>query len=78
MDIEKQVVVIYTASKGYLDEIPVSYLAKYEADLLLEMENLHKDILNDILEKKDLTNDITNKLNKVIQEFTERFKTTIK
>jgi F-type H+/Na+-transporting ATPase subunit alpha len=78
MDIEKQVVVIYTASKGYLDEIPVSYLAKYESEFLSEMENIHKDILNDIISKKDLTEDIINRLNKVIQEFTDRFKTTIK
>ncbi|MCX6166021.1 MAG: F0F1 ATP synthase subunit alpha, partial [Ignavibacteriae bacterium] len=78
MDIEKQVVVIYTASKGYLDEIPISYLARYEAEFLSEMENLHKDILDDIIAKKDLTDDIISRLNKVIKEFTERFKTTIK
>jgi F-type H+/Na+-transporting ATPase subunit alpha len=77
MDIEKQVVVIYTASKGYLDEIPIPYLARYEAEFLSEMENLHKDILDDIIAKKDLTDDIVSRLNKVIQEFTERFKTTI-
>jgi hypothetical protein len=42
------------------------------------MENLHKDILNDINEKKDLTDDILSRLNKVIVDFTERYKTTIK
>jgi F-type H+-transporting ATPase subunit alpha len=70
--------VIYTASKGYLDEIPISYIAKYESEILSEMENLHKDILDDIITKKDLTDDIISRLNKVIQEFTDRFKTTIK
>lgn len=78
MSIEKQVVVIYTATKGYLDEIPVDYLAKYESDFLSEMENLNKDILDEIRDKKELTDDLTKRLNKVIQEFTERFKTTIK
>lgn len=78
MNIETQVVIIYAASKGYLDEIPVHSLAKYETEFLSEMENMHKDILNDILEKKDLTDDITGRLIKVIEEFTVRFKTTIK
>lgn len=78
MDIEKQVVIVYTATRGYLDEIPVEYLARYENEFLSEMENLHKDILNDISTKKDLTEDIINRLNKVIKDFTERFKTTIK
>lgn len=78
MDIERQVVVIYAATKGFLDEIPVSYLAKYETEFLSEVENMHKDILSDISSKKDLSEDIINRLNKVIQEFTDRFKTTIK
>ncbi len=78
MDIEKQVVMVYTATKGYLDDIPVSYLAQFENEFLSEVENLHKDILNDILEKKDLTDDIISRLNKVIQEFKDRFVTKIK
>jgi F-type H+-transporting ATPase subunit alpha len=78
MDIEKQVLIVYTATKGYLDEIPVSHLAKYEAEFLSEMENMHKDILDDLKAKKELTDDITSRLNKVIEEFTERFKSTIK
>jgi len=78
MDIEKQVLIVYTATRGYLDEIPVPYLAKYEAEFLSEMENMHKGLLDDLRAKKELTDDITGRLNKVIEEFTERFKTTIK
>lgn len=77
MDIEKQVVVIYTASKGYLDEIPLNLIAKYEAEFLSEMENLHKDILDDIKTKKELTVDIISRLNKVIGDYTDRFKSTL-
>lgn len=78
MDIEKQVLIVYTATRGYLDEIPLPYLAKYESEFLSEMENMHKDILDDLKTKKELTDDIISRLNKVIAEFTERFKTTIK
>jgi len=78
MSIEKQVVVIYAATRGYLDEIPVANVKDYEAELLSLIENMHKDVLEDILEKKDLTDDIVNKLNKIIEEFTEKFKSSIK
>ena len=78
MDIEKQVLIVYTATRGYLDEIPLPYLAKFESEFLSEMENMHKDILDDLKTKKELTDDITARLNKVIAEFTDRFKTTIK
>ena len=77
MDVEKQIVIIYAATSGYLDELPVEKLAQYEADLLLEMENMHKQLLNDIADKKELTDDIKERLDKVVKEFTERYKSSI-
>jgi F-type H+-transporting ATPase subunit alpha len=78
MDVEKQVVIIYAATNGHLDEIAVEFISKYESDLLSEMENLHKDLLNDIAAKKDLTVEITKKLDEVISDFTQRYKTSLK
>jgi F-type H+-transporting ATPase subunit alpha len=78
MDVEKQVAIIFAATKGYLDELEVEFISKYESDFLDEMENLHKNILNDIKETKDLTDDTTKELDKIVKEFTERFKTSIK
>jgi F-type H+-transporting ATPase subunit alpha len=77
MDVEKQIVIIYAATSGYLDELAVEKLAQYEADLLLEMENMHKQLLNDIADKKELTDDIKERLDKVVKEFTERYKSSI-
>ena len=74
MDIEKQVVVIYAATKGYLDEIPTPDIARFESELLSEMENLHKDVLEDIKNKKDLTDDIINRLNSILKDFVTSFK----
>ncbi len=77
MGVEKQVVVIYAASKGHFDEIPVNMCRQFEADLLTEMENLHNDILNDIIEKKEMTDEVTAKLNTILEDFTNRFKQSI-
>ena len=77
MAVENQIAIIYAATNGYLDELPIEKLAEYEADLLLELDNLHKDLLKDIADKKELTDDIKNRLDKVIKEFTERFKSSI-
>ena len=77
MDVEKQITIIYAATSGYLDELPIEKLAQYEADLLLEMENMHRQLLNDIAEKKELTDDMKEQLDKVLKEFTERFKSSI-
>jgi F-type H+-transporting ATPase subunit alpha len=78
MDVENQVVIIYAATKGYLDEIAVEFISKYESDLLSEMESLHKNVLTDIADKKNLTAEITKQLDEIISNFTERYKTTLK
>lgn len=77
LGVEEQVVVIYAASKGYFDEIPVNMCKKFEADFLTEMENLHNDVLKEIIEKKDLTDNVVSKLNTILEDFTNRFKQSI-
>jgi F-type H+/Na+-transporting ATPase subunit alpha len=78
MSVEKQVAIIYAASNGFLDDLDVEYIAKYETDFLGELESLHKDLLNQIIEKKDFTDEISKKLDEVISKFTERFKSSLK
>ena len=76
--VEKQILIIYAASKGFLDEVPVNELARYEREVVEQCESLHNDILTGIREKKELTAEITEKLDKFLKEFTERFKSTVK
>jgi F-type H+/Na+-transporting ATPase subunit alpha len=77
MAIENQVVIIFAGTKGYLDEIPVPEIQRYQTDFLQEIENMHGDILQSIRETKDLTPETTEKLNNVLKDFTERFKSTV-
>ncbi|MEO8666365.1 MAG: F0F1 ATP synthase subunit alpha [Ignavibacteria bacterium] len=76
--VENQVVIIYAAAKGFLDEIPINDIQRYQTDFMQEIENMHGDILQSIRETKDLTPENTEKMNKVMKDFTERFKTTLK
>jgi len=74
MDIEKQVVVIYAATNGYLDEIAVSRLREFELQLLAEMENLHAGLLDEIKTRKEISEETKSGLDKFLKEFTARFK----
>jgi len=76
--VEKQVAIIFAATRGFLDEIPVTELARYEREMLEQAENLHANLLTDIREKKELNDDVTERLTKFLKEFTERFKSTVK
>ncbi|MDQ3022221.1 MAG: F0F1 ATP synthase subunit alpha [Bacteroidota bacterium] len=77
MPIENQVVIIFAGTKGYLDEIPLPHVKKYQDDFLQEVENMHGDVLQSIRDTKDLTPEITEKLNSLLKDFTDRFKSTV-
>jgi len=77
MPVEKQVVSIYAGTNGYLDEIPVEHVQRYEKELLEMMDMKHRDLLAAIAEKKDLTDDITAKLKTILQQVTDSFKATV-
>jgi F-type H+-transporting ATPase subunit alpha len=78
MPVEQQVAIIYATTKGYLDELPVSSVKKYEADLLTQLTSMNQDILKEIAEKQVMSDETEKKLNEVLKEFTERFKTSVK
>ncbi|CAN5407769.1 F0F1 ATP synthase subunit alpha [soil metagenome] len=75
--VENQVILLYAATKGYLDAIPVENIKAYEAEVLNQMQSMHNDILTEIVAKKEITAELEEKLKKFLTDFTERFKSTI-
>ncbi len=69
MNVENQVLVIWAASNGYTDDIPVEQVRAFEAELLRFVENSHPGLLQSIREKKSLTEEITADLNQVLTDF---------
>ncbi len=74
MLVEKQVVSLYVGTNGFLDEIPMEHVQRCMQEMLELMELKHKSLLNDIADKKELTADITERLNAVAKEFVASFK----
>ena len=77
--IENQIVIIFAGTNGYLDEIPLEEVPRYEKELLEIMEVKHKnDILDEIASKKELSDELINKMKSILDEFTSNFKVSIK
>jgi F-type H+-transporting ATPase subunit alpha len=76
--VENQVVVIYAGTNGFLDEIPVDHVSRFEKELIETMELKHKEILDNIARTKDLDDETSAKLKKVLENFTDNFKVSIK
>ncbi|MCS6808784.1 MAG: F0F1 ATP synthase subunit alpha [Bacteroidota bacterium] len=77
LPLERQVVIIYAVNNGYLDELPKEACRRYEQELFERMEIRHKDLLNAIADKAELTDDIVAQLNDVLKDFTTAFKATL-
>ena len=73
LPVEKQVLIIYAATNGFVDQLPESAVRKYEADLYRFVENRHPDLLEDIRTKKQIDDTVKPKVDKVLNEFKEMF-----
>ncbi len=69
LSVEKQVVVIFAGTKGFLDDIAVSRIKEFEDGIYPFIDAKHPDIFEQIRSKKALDSDLEEKLAKAINEF---------
>jgi F-type H+-transporting ATPase subunit alpha len=74
LSVEKQILIIYAGTNGFVDELPLAALKKYEQELHSFIESKHPDIFADILKKRELDGDLRAKMNKALEEFKGIFK----
>jgi F-type H+-transporting ATPase subunit alpha len=73
LPIEKQVMIIYTAIHGYLDDIALETVAKFEEEFFRYMDQQHREIGQRIAETKDLDAETEKELQQAILAFKEQF-----
>jgi F-type H+/Na+-transporting ATPase subunit alpha len=73
LPVEKQVLVIYAGTNGYLDSIEVSDVERFQRDLLAFADAHAGDLLHKIAARKAIDDEIREGLKKALSEFKERF-----
>jgi len=74
LPVEEQVAVIFAAGRGYMDDVPVAAVRKFEEELLGYLRNSKPEVLAAIREKKALDDSLTATLGTVIDEFKKGFR----
>ena len=74
LSVEKQILIIYAGTNGFVDELPLAALKTYEQDLHSFVESKHPDVFADILKKRELDGDLRTKMSKALEEFKVVFK----
>jgi F-type H+-transporting ATPase subunit alpha len=74
MGVERQVLIIFAASNGYLDDLEIEHCLPFEAALFEYFDVHHKDLVEAIGRKDGLTDELKAALKKGIEECKEQFK----
>jgi F-type H+-transporting ATPase subunit alpha len=73
MPVERQIVVIFAGTNGFVDQYDVRALGEYEKQLISYMETSHPEILQELKEKKVISPELEGKMNKALEDFRNVF-----
>jgi len=74
MKVEKQVAVLFMATNGFLDEIPAGEVDRFEAEFLRFLEAQQADVLMEIADTQELTEETEGRLRTACERFVQEFK----
>jgi len=73
LPVEKQVLIIYAATRGFVDSYPEGALRKYEQELYTFFESKYAHILEEIKQKGNISADLERQVTKALGDFKEHF-----
>jgi F-type H+-transporting ATPase subunit alpha len=71
--VEEQVVSIFAGTQGHLDEIPTSKITAFEEKLLAHFRREHPAVLQELAEKRVMSEELAEKIGKVVADFRTNF-----
>jgi F-type H+-transporting ATPase subunit alpha len=73
MSMVEQVLVLFAATQGFLDDIPVESVKKFEAEFLRFMKDTKADVMKELGDKKAIDDEIKPKLTAALENFKKAF-----
>jgi F-type H+-transporting ATPase subunit alpha len=70
---EKQVVIIFAGTNGYLDDLKVEEIRGFEEGLYKYLDSGQSQLLKDIIEKKTLDDDLKNRIKAALKEYKQNY-----
>ncbi|AMV73963.1 F0F1 ATP synthase subunit alpha [Desulfuromonas carbonis] len=73
LPVERQVMVIYAANNGFIDQYPISAIGRYEAELMTFIDSKHGQLLSDLKAKMAIDADLEGRIKSALEEFKGQF-----
>ena len=71
--VENQVIMFYSASAGFVDDIAVEKIKDFEKGLINFVDTHHRNLIDELKDKKSLTDEIKAMINTAVTEFKKEF-----
>jgi F-type H+-transporting ATPase subunit alpha len=72
-NVNEEVLSIFAGTRGFLDDVPVREVAKFEAAMLKFFRDQHPEIIEELDRTKDLGNDLAEKVGQAIRDFKSQY-----
>ena len=73
LPVERQVMVIYAANNGFIDQYPIGAIGRYEAELMTFIDSKHSQLLSDLKTKMAIDADLEGRIKSALEEFKGQF-----
>ena len=73
LSVERQIILVFAGTKGFLDGVAETSISNYEQGLYQFMDTRHSDVVSRVASEKKLDDQLTADLENAVKEFTEQF-----
>lgn len=73
LPIEKEVLIIFAGNEGYFDKLEVGQVKQFERELYAFVEARHRDILDEIRTRREITDDLRKQMLDTLNSFAQTF-----
>ena len=77
MPVEKQVMIIFAATRGYLDDIPTGALKRFEKEFHEFIDAEYPDVARELAQEKKISDQMEQELSRAVDQFKARFVKTL-
>ena len=74
LPVEKQIAIIFAATNGFLDDLELSEMAAFEQGFHEFMETGKGSLLEEIREKREISDDLKGRLEEAVSDYKHKFK----
>ncbi len=73
LSMAEEVLVLYAGVNGYLDEVPIEKIHRFEEEWISALKSQYKDILDDVTEKKQIDEALEKRIKSALETFMKGF-----